>query len=387
MRRPWALGLGALALASAVLGACGEDSPPAPAPAPAPAPGSPEPPGPAPAAGDATPAFTTPEQCGKCHVEIYEEWKASFHGLAMSDPLFLDLAPPNKEECIRCHAPVPLREVDFETPTARSERREDAISCLTCHQSGGNVTGPFEGLSGACRPVYDEAQRNVVKMCFPCHNQHDTGTEWLDGPYGPRAREPRVQPEKSCLDCHMPEVERPLVAGGPVRKGRKHTWPGGHSMEQLRKAVAIDVATERLAAGGTRIRGFVTNRGAGHNIPTDARHRSFDVYFKVWDANGAVILDPLDVRQQGRARVATHRKFYRNSGRKDTQVPPLARVSGMHDEPGYLDLPGVTSGRGEMWLVYRLTPSDVLSAASLEEGPVVHYRARVVLRKDFTFGP
>jgi hypothetical protein len=282
---------------------------------------------------------------------------------------------------------VPLREVDFETPTARSELREDAISCLTCHQSGGNVTGPFEGLSGACRPVYDESQRNVVKMCFGCHNQHDTGNEWLDGPYGPRAREPRTKDPKDCLDCHMPEVERPLVPGGPVRKGRRHTWPGGHDMTQLKKAATLDVEIEHLPMGGHRFVGFVTNVGAGHNIPTDARHRSFDVYFKIVDAKGNVVLDPLDPRQQSRARAATYRKFYRNSGRKDTQIAPLARVSAMPDEKGFVDVPEAIEGRGEAWLVYRLTPKDVLEAASLTDESFSLYRARVVVRKEFTFGP
>ena len=155
------------------------------------------------------PNFVSAEQCGRCHTEIYAEWKASYHGQAMVDPLFLELsADVNKEECIRCHAPVPLREVDFQTPIARTERREDAISCLSCHQTReGGMAGPFEGLRGACNPVYDPDQRDVVKMCFGCHNQHDTGNEWLAGPWSPEAPEPRKKPATTCLDCHMPEVD------------------------------------------------------------------------------------------------------------------------------------------------------------------------------------
>lgn len=94
------------------------------------------------------PAFLSAEACGRCHGAIYDEWKQSFHGQAMADPLFLELSEDvvNKEECIRCHAPVPLREAQFETPVARASRREDAISCLSCHQDGANIAGPFGGL-------------------------------------------------------------------------------------------------------------------------------------------------------------------------------------------------------------------------------------------------
>jgi hypothetical protein len=306
----------------------------------------------------------------------------------MSDRLFLELAPENKEECIRCHAPVPLRDVDYDTPIARLDRREDAVSCLTCHSAGENVAGPHEGLTGACRPIFDPHQTNVVKMCFGCHNQHDTGTEWLSGPYGPSAAEPRERPETNCLECHMPRVDRPLVEGGPVRSGRRHTWPGGHSLEQVRKAAKIEAEVEPLEAGGFRFRVWVTNVGAGHNMPTDARHRSFDTYVKLWNAEGKVILDPLDFAQQANARAATYRKFYRNSGIRDTQIAPLARVSGIEAEKGYVDVPDAVSGRGEAWLVYRLTPSDMLEEESVSTPEDFRfYRARVVDRVEFTYGP
>lgn len=395
------LGLPGLVLLSSLLAACGGgETPAAPAATPPPGPGSaPEPgpsatePGPNAAAtglADETGPmpFRTAAQCGACHKTIYEEWVSSLHGQAMADPLFLTLAPENKEECIRCHAPVPLREVEFDTPIARLDRREDAVSCLTCHQMEDGVAGPSEGLSGACRPMYDPAQTDPVRMCFGCHNQHDTGTEWLNGPYGPEEPDPRRRPFQSCLDCHMPPVSRPLVEGGPVRQGRRHTWFGGHHYDQILKAAEIDVDVESLTGGGFRFRVWVTNVGAGHNIPTDARHRSFDTYVKLWDAEGNVILDPLDFKQQGKARAATYRKFYRNSGVRDTQIGPLQRVSGIEAEKGYVDWPTATSGRGEAWLVYRLTPEDMLEEESVTEPQTLSLqRARVLKRVEFTYGP
>ncbi len=290
----------------------------------------------------------------------------------MSDPLFLEFsAEVNKEECIRCHAPEPLRVVGFETPIARAERREDAVSCLTCHQMGGGenanrVGGPGKGRSGACNPVHDPAQTDPVKMCFICHNQHDTGNEWLRGPYSPTAEDPREKPVTTCLDCHMPEVTRPIVNGGKPRKGRRHTWPGGHSLPQLKKAAKVEAEVTALPDGGFTVRAYVTNVGAGHNIPTDARHRSFDVYVKMVEDTGRVLLDPLDFEQQAKTLISKYRLQYRNSGLKDTQIPPGERVSGLGRHRGANDVPEATKGTGELWLVYRLTPRDVLKAESFK---------------------
>jgi hypothetical protein len=385
----------ALVAGVALWAGCGEDEkppPPAPPATPGGAPGTP-------AAGRAPtkPAFLTAAQCGACHKEIYEEWKASYHGQAMVDPLFLKISDGLKqEECIRCHAPVPLREAEnWETPIARTDRREDAVTCLTCHQAGGQVTGPFQGLTGACRPVYDPDQRDVTKMCFACHNQHKTGEEWLTGPYAPDAPEPRLVEAKTCLDCHMPAVDRPLVPGGPVRSGRRHTWPGGHSMDQLKKAATLEVETKPTGDGdtaGVRVTTWVTNVGAGHSIPTDARHRSFDVYVRLWDAAGRLVLDPLDPLTQAKTQTTKFRLQYRNSNLADTQLPPKVRASAMpigSDRPawkGYVDVPGVTAGRGEAWLVYRMTPDDVLEEKSLTVPEFEPYRARVVVVVPFEFG-
>jgi hypothetical protein len=309
------------------------------------------------------------------------------HGRAMTDPHFLRLSDGLKsEECIRCHAPVPLREMDnFETPIARNDRREDADSCLTCHQSGGNVAGP-NGYPGPCRPVKDPDQTNVTKICFACHNQHKTGEEWLAGPYAPDAPAPRKVEAKTCLDCHMPEVERPLVEGGVPRKGRRHTWPGGHDMAQLQRASKLEVEATPTE-GGTRIRTWLTNTSAGHNIPTDSRHRSFDVYLKVWDADGKVIVDPLDPdpTKQGASQTAKYRLQYRNSSLADTQIKPLERASGLGGWKGFVDVPA-KKGRGEAWLVYRLTPDDALVPESLAGGAYRMNQARLVTKVEFTFG-
>ncbi len=395
LRRALALGLALYAIGLAfALASCGDSGGSSEEASPGvDAQDTPQDPEPGDALDTSRPAYRTSAECGRCHTAIYAEYIKSYHGRAMIDPLFRELsAEVNKEECIRCHAPVNLRDSGFQIPIARSELRDDAISCLSCHQNGGHVSGPFGGMEGApCRPVQDPDQTDVVKMCFVCHNQHDTGNEWLAGPYSPEAPEPRQRDAQTCIDCHMPVVERPLVKGGPVRKSHRHTWFGGHSRTQLEKAAAVDVEVGALPDGGHRFRIYVTNKGAGHSIPTDARHRSFDTYLLLRDTQGKVILDPTDPQQQDRAHLAKFRKFYRGSGKKDTQIPPLVRTSTRGEGLGYLDVPEASSGTGEAWLVYRLTPRDVLNKRSLTAGTAHDIKklwlARVIVRVEFTYGP
>ena len=309
----------------------------------------------------------------------------------MSDPLFLDLSQNlREEECIRCHAPVPLRESpDWDTPLARVERQEEAVTCLTCHQSGEHMAGTQPGLTGACNPIADPAQGDPTKICAACHNQHKTVDEWRDGPYGPGWKGARTVPEKDCIACHMPTVERPMVEGGKVRRGTRHTWTGSHDFAYLRDAAKLEAtATVQDVGGepGVRVQTWVTNTGAGHLFPTDTRFASLTVYVKLWDASGKVVLDPLDVLQQNSSQTAKYRLNARNSNITDTQLPPLQRVSGLGDWKGYLDVPRLTSGHGEAWLVYRTTPNDVLDEAAANDPSYRDYRARRLWVVPFRFG-
>ena len=52
-----------------------------------------------------------------------------------------------------------------------------------------------------------------------------------------------------------------------------------------------------------------------------------------------------------------------------------------------MDVAEARAGRGEAWLVYRLTPSDMLDEKSITEPErFQYYRARLVERVEFTYG-
>lgn len=90
----------------------------------------------------------------------------------------------------------------------------------------------------------------------------------------------------------MPEVERPVAPGGPVRRGRQHLWRGGHDPDMIKRAVGIQVQADTNAPKpGERI-GFtltLVNAGAGHKIPTGDPDRFFTVEFAVEDGQGKVL--------------------------------------------------------------------------------------------------
>ena len=76
-------------------------------------------------------------------------------------------------------------------------------------------------------------QRNQFGVFF------STGEEHAASPYK----------DQSCQDCHMPHIDRPLVAGGPVRKTRYHYFGGSlipkqyqfaDDMKEMEKSILRD---------------------------------------------------------------------------------------------------------------------------------------------------
>jgi hypothetical protein len=95
-----------------------------------------------------------------------------------------------------------------------------------------------------------------------------------------------------CQSCHMPEVERPVSHGGPIRAGRRHLWRGGHDPEMLKRAVAVEIRTTPTdpKPGQTMtVTLTLTNAGAGHKLPTGDPDRHFTIEFQVEDRHGRVL--------------------------------------------------------------------------------------------------
>ena len=220
-----------------------------------------------PAAPEAAPTvFRSSTECRACHGEVYAEWEGSWHAQSWNDPdvraLSNDFA---NTDCIDCHAPRPVFETGVDQRVLpRSARRHEGVDCIACHALAGadegRMAGTIERADVACRPK-PRLELSRSEFCAPCHNQHQTVTEWLVTRYAAEGI--------GCIECHMP------FRGGDPNRGRDHTMHGGHSLELVRSAVAL-----RARRQGEGVLVEVENVGAGHSFPTDERSRAADVFWR-----------------------------------------------------------------------------------------------------------
>lgn len=283
--------------------------------------------------------------CGACHTAIYREWSTSMHAHAWNDPYFqADYRSEGaKQICLNCHTPLArqqaFRVLGFHggdrwdpvlAPNPRFEPvlQRQGVSCAACHLRHGVIYGPFARVD-APHPV--ARWNNDNEACIRCHVVNNTHWDafYRLPPCGTvteikAARErfalhqrdvdtalhipPPAAPAVSqvdgygagvaasaaaalnCVQCHMPQVERPLVRGGPVRLGRRHLWRGGHDPRMV--AAALRIAFAAAPSPGSERRRYVltiTDVGAEHDVPTGVPDRHLTVALRVLDAAGGVL--------------------------------------------------------------------------------------------------
>lgn len=280
------------------------------------------------------------EACGACHREIYEEWKSSIHSQAFTDPFFQAYWRKDRHiwVCLNCHAPLQNQQATavnglhggrIDRPVAEPNHAFDAdlqregVTCAVCHVRDGIILGPFDDAVAPHPTRYDPRYRST-DICYTCHAVPSDRFQFYNG--GPCATflEFEAGPYKAkgyiCQNCHMPEVERVMADGGPVRKGRRHLWRGGHDPAMLQRALDVSLGADRavLTAGETTTWTLtLTNAGAGHMLPTGDPDRYLLAEFEVRDARGRVLA----------ARRSTIRRWilwwpviYEYD---DTRIPPL----------------------------------------------------------------
>jgi hypothetical protein len=154
-------------------------------------------------------AFPQADQCGKCHVEIYNEWLQSDHASAYTNPHFRQ-ATDNYSfgDCLNCHAPEPA--VTDTTPVTRSIDRNEGVTCVSCHLQEGKLSGPFDP-TGHVAPHPIDVNPDRYKdsgICGRCHK--GDFDEW---------RAVKTTDKKSCQQCHMPPITRKVTqATGGISK-------------------------------------------------------------------------------------------------------------------------------------------------------------------------
>ena len=255
------------------------------------------------------------ESCGQCHREIYDEWKTSIHAHAYEDPFFQAYWKKDKHiwVCLNCHTPLENQQPTLvkEIPRGRVEKaaqepnphfdaalQKESITCAACHVRDGVILGPFDD-SAAPHPTKFDPSFRTAQFCSRCHNVVSGPAQFYNvGPCGTYAEyEGKYFMQERgfiCQSCHMPEVDRPVAENGPIRRGRRHLWRGGHDPDMVKRAVAIQVKVDPPApkpGEPMKVALTLTNAGAGHKIPTGDPDRHFTVEFAVKDGQRQVLAE------------------------------------------------------------------------------------------------
>lgn len=267
------------------------------------------------------------EQCRDCHQQLWQEWMGSHHQIAYQNPE-VQLLSDNfrNKECQACHLPRPISVTGYGRRTLpRLTHPQQGVSCLSCHLGkNGEILARHGRKDVGCQPVQSDALISV-ELCASCHNQHGTTDQWRASAFAAVGTD--------CSDCHMPNSpDRSNAGAGP---GRDHRFLGAHDVSMLRQACRFEAG---IKDGELHI--TLTNTGAGHNFPTEERHRAVDIVYCFLSTGE----EPKDWIRGYR-----FRQPYRDESGKDTQLP-----SG--DEKVLRIAIPADASRAVVRLWYRLTP-------------------------------
>jgi hypothetical protein len=276
-------------------------------------------------------------QCKQCHEDVYAEWLSSHHAIAFTNPEVRALSDDfRKEECMDCHLPRPLAVTGFGKRTLpRRTHFDEGVSCISCHLSAdGGILARNDRPEVPCKPKRSE-EFFAVDACASCHNQHQTTDQWRASHFAKIGTD--------CAACHMPEVERKR-GDKSTRMGRGHQWLGAHDKPTLQKAGKFEVVRE-----GNEIVMSLTNVAAGHNFPTEERHRAVDLMYRFVTNDGPAATWTLAHRARQPYRDEAEPVGPGAASGENTQLPAGATKTVRIPIPE-----GAIAVETRMW--YRLTP-------------------------------
>ena len=243
------------------------------------------------------------QTCNACHGELHDQWAASGHAAASTDPIFLAARAALGEPalCDDCHLPLEVQRPRLvrgpgggrvANPAYDPTLMLEGVTCAVCHVRDGEIVGPRTLAVGqAPHAVRASRALSTPEACAFCHqaNLHpdgpgflDTMAEWERSPFG--------QAGVSCQQCHMPRVSG-VIAGSRYAAFASHGWTGGRDPRAMARALTLQVNLRSVViqrGDVLRATATVMNTGAGHAVPTgDPSHR-LELSFTVEDAAGAL---------------------------------------------------------------------------------------------------
>lgn len=205
--------------------------------------------------------------CGRCHVEIFLEWRSSPHANSVKNDLYQFYSDGGTiDSCRGCHQPTTIF-TGGQSPPARLARANEGVDCMVCHYRCGSFWGPLPVRYKAHPVEVDEKQYRDSALCGVCHRK--AYGEWQAAPFESRTN--------TCQGCHMTPtvrrrmakpslVSRLLFSAPRVVKTRSHSMTLA-SVEQFPDAVRIETTQDHAGTQTLHVMIQVTNR-LPHGIPT-----------------------------------------------------------------------------------------------------------------------
>ena len=271
------------------------------------------------------------KECGSCHTSHYEEWETSTHAMAWKDPQFqAEIAKESSPYmCINCHTPLEnqqefvvtgLKDGDVYKPIKHKNERfdlalqQEGINCASCHVRNGAVISTTVSNRAPHKSVQD-AKFLSEELCISCHNAvavvtpelvctFETGDEWKAGPF---------YDDKNCKTCHMPSINRPIVDGEPMKQSTMHYFMGSgiakHDTLLVERLDGLEfnfdsILKEYSSNDTVSLSATVTNKFAGHRVPTGDPERFITTILTVYDKENHLLVN------QDSFRIGEHWEWY-----------------------------------------------------------------------------
>jgi hypothetical protein len=256
------------------------------------------------------------KECGKCHKQIYSQWKKSMHAksTALKDPihgaLYKELVGDPKAEglkkkgkypiCLQCHAPVAAK--DGKTKLDAMTVYSEGINCVACHSITAfkGTKKPGGGLRlGMLAYEYSDTElqgpnsmdvhptgesKEIVgnsaifktnAICLGCHDQRRNFNNVTLCRTGGEISE--ASGSTDCQLCHMP------VVNGKA----DHSLMGGHSSKMVSKGLLMTMEVNKKES---TLDAVVTLKNKlPHNFPTGAPFRNVYIKLTAYDKTGAEV--------------------------------------------------------------------------------------------------
>lgn len=255
----------------------------------------------------AGPDPTPSEECGSCHRDIWEMWRASAHSRSLESLTFRDALEETasskaQQVCLGCHAPMLGIMNDHER---KLKVTWEGVNCDACHGlidvdlSGRTPTqvfdvglvkrGPIEDAASIGHDVAYSELHTKSLVCAGCHEYVNPEGVSILATYSEWKASSSAEKGETCQSCHMgrtaANIVDPRVARVSHATVNTHEVPGGHSLSQLNKAVGVDLDAKR-DANQLVLELRLENKGAGHAVPTGMPGRRLILELDVRSSSG-----------------------------------------------------------------------------------------------------